>query len=311
MNRKSLLTRLALRSISLALILAVIAVAAMLLLRTAPLREIPAASSDQVASPAGAKEGANSAPHPYTTVSQRDFGTWKYAATSNDIEGLHATINYDRDTIAGIKAYAAANKALLLAKVYLGVDVEKVIKAYAAANKALLPEVIKGGGVADVAVTFVYPMPADWFRTWAKTNSLQVTQALLRTGAPGSDGGTVGVGGTQDDPLPQSSIDNLLGGFFSNNVYGVFGLYGRVDTAKLGSLGSDPHVFLVDVTPTYVRRDIRASGITNAMQEVPRVELPFAPMERMGLQNFTKLALPTSIPAPEGTVIPIIIPPAP
>lgn len=279
------LTKLALRIVSFALILAVIAIAAVALLRTAPLREVPAAQGQSALS-VGAKEGANSALHPYTTVSQRDFGAWKYAATSNDIEGLHATINYDRNTKAGIKAYAAA-------------------------NRALLPDVIKGGGTADVAVTFVYPVPIEWFRTWAKTNGLQVTQALLRTGAPGSAGGTVGVGGKQDDPLPQSSIDNVLGGFFSNNIYGVFGLYGKVDATKLGALGSDPHVFLVDVTPTYVRRDIRASGITSAMQEVPRVELPFAQMERLGLQDFTDLPIPTQVPAPVGTIQPKVIAPAP
>lgn len=220
----------------------------------------------------------------YTTVRAQSFATWSYTVDDNGTGDRHAVINYRHDTIADLKAYTAA-------------------------NKALLPQVANFGGQVDVAITFVYPVTVDWFRSWAKDNALEAHDSQMRVLAPGPNGATMSISGKPGDPIPQESVDNMLGGIFTNNVIGVFGVHGKVDSAHLTKLASEPKVFLVDVTPAWTLHDLAQNGV--AIQQTPMVDFPYGYMERMGLQNFTDLALPTAIPPPVGTIIPKNVPQAP
>ena len=222
---------------------------------------------------------------------ERRFEVWSYTASRKDSDlrsPLRATVNYKHEAVADILAYAKA-------------------------NQALHTEVANQGGQLEVAVTFVYPVEADWFRAFAKENGFQVQTAQIRIGAPGTSGsGTMSISGTADDPLPQENIDNVAMGFFSNSMGGVFGAYGTVDAQKLGQMASEPRVFLVDVTPAWVRHDLARNGfdVDKDMQEPVTVDLPYGWMERLGLENFTTLELPTP-PPPVSTFVPVTIPPAP
>ncbi len=211
----------------------------------------------------------------YETVREQDYGVWSYGATRSEFDPLHANVNYRHNSVQDLKAYVEV-------------------------NKALLPQVVNLGGRVDVAVTFVYPMKADWFRQWAKENKFQVDSAQIDVG------GTMSISGKPDDPLPQDNINNLMGGFFSGNGDGVFGTYGDVAALSLAKLVAEPKVFLVDVTPAWVRNDLAQAGITEQLKEPVSVALPYGWMERLGLENFTSLPLPT-VPLPQTTYEPHIL----
>jgi hypothetical protein len=221
----------------------------------------------------------------YLTVRTQDFGIWSYGATHSDTEPLHATVNYRHDSVQDLKDYAVA-------------------------NEALLPQVANLGGRAEVAVTFVYPVGVTWFRNWAKGNEFRVDSAQLAVSGPGSGGTTISISGTADEPLPQDKLGSLIGGFFSSDGGVVFGTYGDIDASRLSKLASDPQVFVVDVTPTWVRHDLAQAGVQEQLQDRVQVALPFGWMERLGLQNFTELPMPT-VPPAQTTYEPIILPTIP
>jgi hypothetical protein len=219
----------------------------------------------------------------YVTIRTQDFGVWSYSATRSDIDPLHASVNYKHDSVADLKAYVEA-------------------------NRALLPQVVKLGGLAEVTVSFVYPVGVEWFRNWAKQNEFRADSSQLAMGRPGF-GATVSISGTADDPLPQDKLGTgyALDGSSSGDGGVVFGTYGDIDAARLPKLLSEPKVFLVDVTPTWVRHDLTQAGVQEQLHDRVQVALPFGWMVRLGLQNFTDLSIPT----PLTTVEPIILSPAP
>lgn len=206
-------------------------------------------------------------------VREGDFGVWKYRAVRNDFAGLKANVTYDHATISDLQAYVAA-------------------------NRALIPGIAQAGGTAEIALSFHMPVAPAQFRTWAREKGLQVRQAQLAVGSST----TLMIGGTEYDALPQESIDS----FAFSGMGGVFGVYGSVDAARLSEIASDPHVFLVDVTPAWVRRDLIQAGVPDAAQVNIQVALPFGWMEKLGM-------VPTRvpIPGPVGTIIPATAHPSP
>ena len=156
--------------------------------------------------------GAVSRPMRSETVFTRDMGVWDYSASRDDAEGLWIVVNYDHSS-------------------------ESDLKAYAAANKALIPEVQRRGDWAEVAISFRDPITPDQFRAWAKQNGLHARQTQLAAGNT-----TMMLVGTDSDPLPQQSIDK----FPYAGLRGVFGSYGTVASKQLSAIASDPLVFLLE-----------------------------------------------------------------
>jgi hypothetical protein len=204
-----------------------------------------------------------------TQVSARHFSTWEYSTVRLTSGGnLRTNIYYKHDSISDLKNYAAA-------------------------NKELLPEVIKHGGRPEIAVTLAMPMSADDFRKWAKQYAVQVAQAQVAVGAPGGSGGTLMIGGSADDTLPEQSLAK----FPFSGMDGVFGFYGTVDAKQLPALAADPHVFVADVTPAWVRLDLARQGVADALSHSDvRVTLAFGWMEALGL-----VPTPAPLPSPVGT----------
>jgi hypothetical protein len=205
----------------------------------------------------------------YVTVRTQDFGVWSYAATRSDIDPLHASVNYKHATVADLKAYVEA-------------------------NKALFPEVLKLGGIDEVAVSFAYPVSENYFESWLTENQFQLDSS--------QSVGVFHVYGTADEPLSQDELGNL-----TNNAGGIFGAYGAVDAAHLEKLWADPDIFLVDVTPTWVKYELVQSGINEPIRGRVQVALPFGWMDQLGMHNFTD----QPIPQPQTTFEPILLSPAP
>ncbi len=203
----------------------------------------------------------------------QNYGTWEYAALKDDALNSWISINYKRDSVADLRAYVAA-------------------------NKALIPEIESAGGQAEVAISFLPTMQSDQFRAWAKKYGLQVREAQIAAGNIG-----IGVAGKPDDPLPQESVDKYphVGG-------AVFGAYGTVPANKLSAIAADPQVFLLDVTPAWTRRDLVKAGIAEMAQPETKVmvDLAYGWMEQLGM-----IPTPTPFPPPVGTVSPQVIPTAP
>jgi hypothetical protein len=109
----------------------------------------------------------------------------------------------------------------------------------------------------------------------------------------------VGSSGFSPEPLDKDTLDERLewGGA------GVFGVECTVSVEQLLEIADDPLVFLADVTPTWVRRDLAEAGIAGAMQAPVSVDYPYGWMERLGM-------VPT-MPVPVGTTSPLLLTPAP
>lgn len=211
-----------------------------------------------------------------TLLRRQVFGTWEYRALRSNLTGLKIVIDYKHDTPEDIQSYAAA-------------------------AESLITDVVQAGGRADVAISFMPPLPPDQFRAWALQKGLQVTQAQLAVGAPGSSGGTLMIGGAPNDPLPQESLQK----FAYSGMGGVFGVYGNVDVSQLSALANDPHVFLADVTPAWARLDLLQAGVIDASQADIQLSLPYGYMEILHM-------VPTpGVPTPVGTEEPLRVPTAP
>lgn len=201
-------------------------------------------------------------PSDYEVVRSQDYGNWSYAATRSDkyFEPLHATVNYDHDTVEDLLAYRDM-------------------------NKGLLPYIASLGGRVEVAVTFVYHVDGPWFVEWANKNGFEVSSSQMA--------GTYNFGGKPGEPLSLEGLSNF--GFTVDKV-AVFGTWGTVDASRLDDLLAEPKIFLVDVTPAWVRHDLAVAGVSEPLKEPAHVDSPFGYMERFGLEKFTSLPMPTLPP---------------
>jgi hypothetical protein len=208
----------------------------------------------------------------YRVVHEQDFGIWRYAATESAIEPLHATVNYKHTSVADLFSYRDANRKLAQ---QLAVD----------------------GGDVRVSITLRQSSPAK-----------QLIQQYCRAvwSMQRDAGGTVVKGPRAGGPLSSSEVDAFLDPAdhpgFSDGA-GIFGINCVVDSRHLQALADEPMVFLVDVTPTWVRRELARAGIAVADQVPVVVDFAFGWMAQLGM-------VPT-IPPPVGTTTPKVLPSAP
>jgi hypothetical protein len=207
------------------------------------------------------------------TLLARNMGLWQYSIVRDEAEGSWIVIKYAHDTIADLEAY---------------VDT----------NKALIPDLERVGGPVEVAVSFRTPLDPGEFRTWAKENDFQARETQLAAG-----GTTLGIMGRADDPLPSQSLDK----YPYAGLHGVFGSYGTVDAKRLSTIAADPQVFLLDMTPTYARRELTRAGFPEAVMPKTdvHIDLAYGWMEILGI-----IPTPTFVPGPVGTA-PVPTLPAP
>jgi hypothetical protein len=205
---------------------------------------------------------------------EKDFGAWRYVVGRSE-KGLGAMIFLREYSAEGLHAFAEANRSLA--------------EQLAATNETV-----------PVEITFKAPVPLDQFRVWAKSKSILVEEAQLRQKAPYDTRGTLVVPGTKDDPLPEASVRKYTFGPIS----GVFYVRTTIPSQQLREFVTDPLVFLVDVSPIYVRKDLVEVGMAGAeTARVMHYHGIFWEMENVGVAPS-----PTPYPAPVGTTEPTVSP---
>jgi len=194
-----------------------------------------------------------------------NYGAWSYTATrSSDHGRLEAAVRYDNSSIAGLRAYADANRIL--------------------AN-----QLARSSGEIEVQITFSTPMDPVKFRSWATNVGLTVQAADIRTVNAKGRRSTIAVFPRGSDPLPQAIIDRQLARNLTIDpltIRGVVDARGTIDATRLPSVVADTNVFLADVTPSVIRRDLSNEGEVDATQTLVQVQPPFWALEDLGLDNF-------------------------
>lgn len=213
------------------------------------------ATTQQEADPLTSAHPDEGSPNGYGVLLQKKYETWSYVAARSQEDGLIATIHFETHSIAALKAFAAANREL--------------------ASELALQD-----GQADVMITFRHQVLPDQFRDWVKANDITVKGTDLREGS-GAGRSTASILAEKDDPLPQKYVDQP-----PRITGGVIDVGGIVDSKRLPQLTSDPLVFLVDVTPSIVRQELTAIGVTDAAEAHISTKAPFWSMEELGLENF-------------------------
>lgn len=198
-------------------------------------------------------------------VRQRDFGSWSYVAGVDGEGRVTAHVRYSYDSVADLTTYALA-------------------------NRVLIAQMANVDAVVDAQITLRAPLMPDEFRTLALSNRFSVSLAEIRYEGPGGARATGRVFPRGLDPLPQEMLDRVVAGaegrIGPQRLSGVITAEGRARPSELASLAADPRVFLVDVTPFAVRRDLQVAGVQGASSAVVNLQPPFWFMERLGLANF-------------------------
>lgn len=210
-------------------------------------------------------------------VGRGDYGSWSYVAVRLE-QGLYAYIRYDDSSIQALNAYVQTNREL--------------------AN-----QLAASTGEMRIDITFRTPVEIDKFRAWATQAGLRDEQSDLRTVDGDGRIGTVSFNyprhlqaSPHNEPLPQANLNDWLNARKSNRsdivLQGVFHARGKVDSNRLPLIALDPLVYLADVTPNIVRRDLVAAGVADAEDVVGvynyDLRHPFWRMDELGLENFSK-----------------------
>lgn len=201
-------------------------------------------------------------------IVERDYGTWGYTAARFAPETIAVSIRYDLASVDQLSEFAAA-------------------------NQILARDLPSQGGQAEVYITFRNYLTPEQFRTWVRNKGLSIQRSELRTEKPSGHSGTLGQGKHEGDtePLPQDRLDESLQrmGGQGSTIRGVYFTVASVDAASLPQVASDPLVFIANVTPNVVRNELHAAGWQtreNSLYVDPPT--PFAKMEKLGLENFTR-----------------------
>ena len=192
------------------------------------------------------------------------------------------------------------------------------------ANQELARQLARQGGDADVRITFRTYLSPDQFITWATQEKLQIKHVQLGVlyepdppsltpvpcpTCPGSDLVTrlswLGVEAQPGDPalwlktriaeaVAQRNQKVRSNRYRVQKVQGICFISTTVPAQQLPALANDPQVFLAEVTGEFLRRQVRAAGIT----EQVRIEYDpasaswsnnsFPQIEKLGPDNLTK-----------------------
>jgi hypothetical protein len=199
-----------------------------------------------------------------------DFGVWHYDYSYYPSEGeTWATVRYDSSSVDSIQAYATA-------------------------NRALAAEVAQMGGGARVDITFRTPMPLSQIHDWALGHGLYSGWLGVRV--------VDSTGGRDDYPLmmqysyapslvpPLADPGTDEGSPVQYQVDGVFYISGMVEARRVPEFGADPLVFLADVTPNVVRKDLMSQRPIPPYPDLHWITIqpssPFRQMEDLGLEHF-------------------------
>ncbi len=198
-----------------------------------------------------------------------EVGTWSYTTKAQQHGPFTAYININDRTVAGLKQYAETNKALAV-------------------------ELAKTKTDARFQLTFRKPVDVPTYRAWAKTTGISYFSDVI-LGMVEDNGKTLTgqIGSGSSDPLPLVNLDSSLAGLKQNGhlitSVGITQVRGHADSSVLPALANDPMVFLAEVTPNAIIKELRAGGASDADIDQASIENSspiFSLMEQLGLANF-------------------------
>lgn len=162
------------------------------------------------------------------------FDGWEYLAAP-DSDNLNITVNYEKLTAAGIRAFGEANRKL----------VEQV------------------HGQVVVSVVFRRPLSVDEFKDLVRKSGLKVENYTMR--AVDGTGGRITIQGTPNagDLVPQEMFNTMLANVQSRSQGATFKGIVTVDAtatqAQLKQLLADERVFTTDVSQARATERARAA----------------------------------------------------
>lgn len=204
---------------------------------------------------------------PRGPIKEHDFGAWSYKAWRTDNGGVEAAVSLDDKSVAGVQAFANA-------------------------NRDLAAQLAGSGGNIEVRVIFHRVLSPDEYLAWSASTGLD-KYGRIYISANGVDENeqTGMLLSDSSDPWPQVQVNGLLessrdlpGGIKAIN--GPFEVDGEVTASRLLSVLADRRVFTVDLTAHIIKTELLAANVVAA--EFAYIESPqlFAAMRRLGLDNF-------------------------
>lgn len=203
-------------------------------------------------------------------VREHDFGAWSYQAVRNPAGRLYVKTRFDTQSVAGIRSFAAA-------------------------NRALAEQLARKGGQAEVWITFSAPMTLTEYAAWAAQNGItDVSSSEIEATNPQ---GTPSIFGVYDytDPYSQLMLARDVSGYSQSKgpltVLGIVSLRASVQAARLPALAASRPVAVADVTPNIIAEELLAAGVPSAEiywtdRYGEREDATYLAMEQLGLENF-------------------------
>lgn len=203
-------------------------------------------------------------------VREHDFGTWLYQATRDPDGRLFVKTRFDTQSVAGIRSFAAA-------------------------NRALAEQLARKGGQADVWITFSAPMTLTVYTAWAAQNGITDVSSSEIEAANPQGSPTIFSVYDYTDPYSQLMLARAVSDYSQSKgpltVLGIVSLRASVQAARLPALAASRPVAVADVTPNIIAEELRAAGVPSA--EIywtdlygQREDAIYLAMEQLGLENF-------------------------
>jgi hypothetical protein len=193
----------------------------------------------------------------------RSFGTWSYTVDKTldpSMNLLYVLIKFDYESAEGIRVFQAT-------------------------NRQLATELASDGGEIDAVITFKRYLTMDELRSWSHAHRSRVSNIYFHQDNDPSQP-TLVYGNTLEsmderDPWADDYYDKLMNS-------GAFRVDATFSSTHLLEITEDPLVFLADVTPNTVRRDLVAQGFGRYEEwgGVPfGVHSPFEEQKEFGLAD--------------------------
>lgn len=195
--------------------------------------------------PSNAPDQSRSWPKgPVGLVRQHDFGAWSYTAIREESGLVTAEVQFNDNSVDGVRAFIAANRSLA---------------NQLAGSPDLVPFVL----------TFQTPLDYASYRAWATAAGLKRFDAVYLRGTVQGRAFQTGTFVSSSDPLPAKTYDDLVALTARQydtpiTMLGVFAFEGQAEAKLLPTLATDPQVFVLDLTANSVHADLREASVPYA-----------------------------------------------
>lgn len=195
-------------------------------------------------------------------VAQNRFTGWEYISTIDADGSIVTQVAYRHGSIAELQQYVQENKRL-------AVQLDEA-----------------GVAEVDTVVTLNRALPLADFEAWAAAQPLQVRSYTMRLMGKNGERITLGGGPTANGPVDAEMLKSVLDHLADRgavDLRGVISLEGTVRLADYDRLATDPSIFLVDVTTSFVRNELNKNASLHGKQQYFTVSPAFWYLEDLGL----------------------------